>query len=251
MSLMHRLDACCLVKSPPGQWDSPWMPRRAPSARPTVDRFCLDPTALIRVQVGGTCAGNAIAQAITTGIVLLGGDRIEVSGTGVWAQGQLWGAIEGADVDPNAGTWVAKALEACRVWGWPTRNDHPEEDLRALDASALGEIVARAVGRYTFEHKSVSESDCKDAISEGWTIVTSGTVDEAFANAKPGGWLDTCISGGGHSLLVDGWDPAGYLVRDTWGRGVGEIELERKRLHGSVNWMRSRWELRATRVVFR
>ena len=213
--------------------------------------FCLDPTALIRVQVGGTCAGNAVAQAITTGIVLLGGPRIEVSGTGCWAMGQLWGAVTGNDVDHDAGAWVAKALEAARVWGWASRAEHPEEPLASLDASALGEIVARAVGPYTIEHRIISESECKDALHEGWTIVTSGAVDEAFAAVKPGGWIDTCISGGGHALLVDGWDDAGYLIRDTWGRGVGEIELERKRLHGSVNWMKSRWERRATRVVRR
>lgn len=251
MSLIHRLELATLQPSPPGPWNKAWVASKPPTSRPTIEEFCLDPDAEIRVQVGGTCSGNAIAQAITTGIVLLGGPRVEVSGTGVWAQGQLWGAIQGADVDPNMGTWVAKALEACRIWGWPARKDHPEENLAALDAEALGEIVARASSLYTFEHRTISESDAKDALSEGWTIVTSGTVDEAFANAPPGGWLDTCISGGGHSLMVDGWNRAGYLVRDTWGRGVGETKLDLKRLHGSVNWMRSRWELRATRVVFR
>ena len=249
----ERLALCELVPSPPGPWDVPWVPSAAPRAG-ILDEgatFCLDPTARIRVQVGGTCAGNAVAQAVTTGIVLLGGPRLEVSGTGCWAQGQLWGAVEGADVDGDAGAWVAKVLEACRIWGWPLRTDHAEDGLTSLAATALGEIVARAVGPYTIEHRTVSESDCKDALRDGWTIVTSGAVDETFAAAKPGGWLDECRSGGGHALLVDGWDPAGYLILDTWGRGVSEIELERKRLHGSVNWMRSRWERRATRVVLR
>lgn len=252
MSLTHRLADCILRPSPPGPWDVPWAPSMPPRAGIlSGGSFCLDPFAWPRVQVGGTCAGNAVAQAITTGLVLLNVPRVEVSGTGCWAQGQLWGAVEGADVDANAGAWVAKVLEACRVWGWPLRTDHAEEGLQSLDASALGEIVARATGPFTIEHRTVSEADCKAALHEGWTIVTSGAVDEAFAAAKPGGWVDTCISGGGHALLVDGYSPAGYMIRDTWGRGMGEIEAEKKRLFGSCDWMRSRWERRAVRVVRR
>ncbi|MBK7823332.1 MAG: hypothetical protein IPJ61_20310 [Tessaracoccus sp.] len=252
MSLTHRLAECCLVPSPPGPWDVPWVASAPPRAGILPDgTYCLDPFAWPRVQVGGTCAGNAVAQAITTGLVLLGEPRVEVSGTGCWAQGQLWGAVEGADVDADAGAWVAKVLEACRVWGWPLRTDHAEEGLASLDASALGEIVARATGAFTIEHRIISESDCKDALHEQWQIVASGPVDEAFAAAKPGGWVDTCTSGGGHAQLIDGYSPAGYLDRDTWGRGVGEIEFEKKRLHMSVGWMKSRWELRAVRVVRR
>lgn len=253
MSLTDRLALATLVPSPPGPWDVPWTPSEAPRAG-ILDAgatFCLDPTAALRVQVGGTCAGNATAQAIESGLVLLGEPRVEVSGSACWALGQLWAQQVGADVSPDAGAWVVKVLEAARTWGWALRSEHPEEALSAPDAAALGELVARGVGPYTVEHRTLDEDQCKDALRDGWLVVTSGLVDEAFAAAKPGGWIDHATSGGGHALLVDGWDPLGYLVRDTWGRGIGEIELERKRLHGSVNWMRGRWERRAVRVVRR
>lgn len=268
----ERLALCCLRPSPPATSDRTFDPR---SVAPRADVslidgiFCLAPDLELRVQVGGTCAGNAVAQAIEIGHHLLRLPCPPVSGTGCWAQGQLWAAQRGGHVDPSSGAWVQRVLQAATEWGWASREEHPEDGLQELGAEALGEIVTRAQGPTTFEHEVIEAGfmgflgfgedyldSIEAALRSGATIVTSGLVDEAFAAAEPGGIVDAVRGGGGHALAVDALRTglSGerlWGIRDTWGRGVGQTKLVRRRLWGTDGFMRSRWEHRPTRVVLR
>ena len=144
LSPLERLALCSLVPSPRTSWDVPYEPEATPPrAGPSLigGLYVLGPDVPLRVQVGGTCAGNAVAQAIEIGHHLLREPCPPVSGTGLWAEGQLLAAPIGADVTPELGAWVQRVIQAAAVWGWPSRAEHAEEGLQALDAGALGETL--------------------------------------------------------------------------------------------------------------
>jgi len=269
LSPLERLALCSLVPSPRTSWDVPYEPEATPPRAGSSligGLYVLGPDVPLRVQVGGTCAGNAVAQAIEIGHHLLREPCPPVSGTGLWAEGQLLAAPIGADVTPDAGAWVQRVIQAAAVWGWPSRAEHAEEGLQALDAGALGEIVTRARGATTIESRLLdpgflgflglgqSRAElARQALREGWVLVTSGLVDERFAAAQPGDTIGACTGGGGHALCVDGYreHDGAWAVRDTWGRGIGEPTLARQRLWGDDGWLSTRWEVRAVRVVRR
>jgi hypothetical protein len=269
LSPLERLALCSLRPSPRTSWDVAYEPATTPPrAGPPLlgGLYLLGPDVPLRVQVGGTCAGNAVAQAIEIGHHLLREPCPPVSGTGLWAEGQLFAAPLGVDVTPEAGAWVQRVIQAASVWGWPSRIEHAEEGLQALDAGALGEIVGRARGATAIESRLIdpgflsflgfgpSRAElARQALREGWILVTSGLVDERFAAAQPGDTIGSCMGGGGHALCVDGYRErdGAWAVRDTWGRGIGEESLDRQRLWGDDGWLSSRWEVRAVRVVRR
>lgn len=262
--MLERLALCCLLPPPALLGQPVFDPSDcAPRAASVIGGiFCLDPDAELRIQEGGTCAGNTAAQAIETGHRLLGIEIEPVSGTACWAQGQLFVGPEHGHVDPNAGAFLQRVLQAAAVWGWASRKEHPETGLQELDAAALGEIVARANGPTALEHELVSGGffgdrleEAETALRDGRTLGTSGYVDEGFAKAGPGSMIFAPTGGAGHALLVDAVQRVDgrrfWGARCTWGRGQGEPTLARRRLWGDDGWMRSRWDIRACRVVRR
>ena len=264
--IIDRLALCCLVPSPPSASDVQFKPRVLETETPPTvapnEIFCLAPNHPLRVQIGGTCAGNAVAEAIEIGMFQLGFVLEPVSGTGCWAQGQLFTAVEHGHTDASSGAFVQRVLEAAQVWGWPTRTDHPEEGLQELNAKALGEIVTRAGRVAKLQHEVIRGglfglgnpcNNAEEALRDGKVLVTSGLVDEAFAKAPAGGVIVPPYGGGGHALAIDSvWYENGqriWGILDTWGRGMEETGVLKRRLHGTDDWMKSRWEIRATQMV--
>lgn len=264
MDPLDRLTVCALVPSVKDDRDWIFLPEAHDVGAVQIGDFWLDKDASLRVQVGPTCVGNAIAKALE---ILLKRAALPcddtISGTGLWSEGQLYGGLHG--VDPSRGTQPRFVLQAARDWGWPSRALAPEEPLVELGAAALGEITARTLANYRLAYELIQGEflglgdpcdNLETALRSGHVIVAAGQVDKAFAAAAPGDAL-TAPTGalGGHGLAIDSVQREGaqrlWGILDSWGRGIGEGEPRRRRLWGTDAWIRSRWELRALRLEAR
>lgn len=268
LTMLDRLQLAILQPSPESATDWVFDPASvAPRAEGVTNGiFVLGADVPLRIQVGGTCAGNAVAQAIEIGHTLLREPCLPVSGSGCWAQGQLFTAPEHAHVDAGSGAFVQRVIQAARAWGWPFRAQHPEDPLVELGADALGEITARAKGSTVLEYELVKGSflglgasrldHAEQALRDLRPLITAGIVDDGFAAAQPGSVIVAPVGdGGGHALCIDAVQWVGgqriWGVRDTWGRGLNRDSLAEQRLWATDGWMESRWEIWAARVVLR
>lgn len=262
-SYADRLGSCILVASPPSSTDVRFDASTLGPPESAGGDFFLTEDFLLRIQEGPTCAGNGAAEGVEVGHAVLGLPYPRVSGTGCWTLGQLYGATQGAGVDPGAGAYASKVLDGVALWGWPTREEHPEAPLRELDVAALGEVAARAKGPLTLEHEVIKSGffglgdpsdDAEAALRAGRSIFTSGLVDEGFAKVPPGGVIPVPGGGGGHALLcvavrrLAGRRLFGLMC--TWGRGMEASNRYDRLIWAPDEWLRTR-EVRAVRLVHR
>lgn len=157
-----------------------------------------------RFQVGPSCFGNTFAFMLGAAFDVKGVECPELSGTGCWVSGQMHGqvAFEGnAVVDPEAGVWPRQVLEACRLWGTPTREAHPED--RPTPASALEIGESYAVPPFTYESVDRDWDDFVDAVLQNHVIGFSTGIGQKLIEANENDVLDDLGNEAGHGLAID------------------------------------------------
>lgn len=219
-----------------------------------------------RIQIGGTCGGNAGAYAIGAAydvawlrasssnslddvesahemrqaLALDGLFGEELSGSGLWAMAQLFYRQM---TDPKEGITLRAMLWCALRRGVPTRKQHPEEELLPPTAKTLGGLATAKIEFARIEGDL--PSGCESAVRADALVIIAGDVGKGFEDAEDGGLVDADEGVGPHGLVLD-------RVRYVDGRRElgGPEWWGRESLHYSDSWLRRRcWEGWTVRVV--
>lgn len=170
-----------------------------------------------RVQVGPTCGGNITAigigivldvahrAAIESGDILTVGEiqscglfQRDISGSGLWAMGQLAYMKNTSDV---VGTFLRAVFYAATRRGTPTRLQHPEEELLPPDAQALGDLVTAPIEYRRIEGRLSTFAEF--AIRQDEPVLLAQLVGAAYERARDEDVIDRDGREAGHGILLD------------------------------------------------
>ena len=170
-----------------------------------------------RVQVGPTCGGHITAigigialdvayrraveegDIVTIGLLQSCGlFREPISGSGLWAMGQLTYKRMTEDV---VGTFLRAIFYAATRRGAPTRKQHDENILLPPDARALGDLNCAPIEYRRIEGRLSTFAEF--AIRQDEPVLLGHMVGENYKNASEGAVIERDNAEGGHGILLD------------------------------------------------
>ena len=170
-----------------------------------------------RDQVGPTCGGNITAigigialdvayrraveegDIVTIGILQSCGlFREEISGSGLWAMGQLTYKRMTEDV---VGTFLRAIFYAATRRGAPTRRQHDENELLPPAAKALGDLNCAPIEYRRIDGRLSTFAEF--AIRQDEPVLLAHMVGQSYMQATDGAVIERDNSEGGHGILLD------------------------------------------------
>lgn len=218
--MQMRLD--CL----PDPYDARDVPFSALGYSPTGGDIELSYKRVVRNQVGGSCVGNALVQAVQLQADLAGIPCPDLSAQYVYRMARWLSQPEyGLDREPaDIGTWPRAAFTALSRWGACPETSWPADD-RTLNAepNALAKLDAanwRAQLDDASYHRVNTMRDIDVALDNGMPVVAGWWVgDEIFKPTEPIG--EPRNRAGRHAMVIVGRIGSDYVLLNSWGAQWG------------------------------
>lgn len=181
----------------------------------------------------GSCAANALAQAIRAGLIQRGASPAQAPLASRLFLYYMARATDGATQE-DAGTYFRSLLDAARRVGYPAESFWPYDDgperFKAQPDDGATRAAFDQIAKFTY-HKVTSTGaqrsyDIRSLLAARYAVMFGTTVAERFADYSPSSApLDPPGTGenllGGHGLLIVGYGKGYFEVVNSWGTSWG------------------------------
>lgn len=179
------------------------------------------PTGPVRSQRWSDCVGCSLADAIYDHGVIQGIEKPWYpSASWIYYQARREAGREAYD----EGSQPSKALDAIRKYGVCDEKYLPYGSLDPLDQPSL-EAMRHAYdqrGRIRLRTISTMPDELRVALAQDVCVCLAIQVDASFESlASRGPWIQTGPTLGYHAIRCVGYEPAGLVVKNSWGEDWG------------------------------
>jgi len=180
-----------------------------------------------------SCVGNATADAVEVVNAIEGRPRVELSRLFVYSMCRALQDLDRdgkGDIDHDEGTWVRLAFCVLQRFGICTEEIWPY-DLRRLyrlpSLKAMREATGHRIHSY---YRITSTGNTRldliiDALRSHHPVVFGTQVTKEFMKLRSRGPVPRPkgnVFAGGHAMMIIGYVPDGFLIKNSWGPGWGE-----------------------------
>lgn len=180
------------------------------------------------------CVGNATADSMEVLNAIEGRPRVELSRLFVYTMCRALQDLDRdgkGDVNHDDGTWVRLAFYVLQTFGICTEATWPYDLKKNLYRLPSLKAMREATGHRIHSYYRIASSGQTrldliiDALRANHPVVFGTQITKEFMSLRGRGPVERPkgnVFEGGHAMMIIGYLPEGFLIKNSWGPGWGE-----------------------------